>query len=79
MAKPRQSKAYRQAARRFKGLPCVYCGAPSTTVEHLVPVVAGGGDTSDNLAPCCGPCNYSRGGRLSRRPARGQGYRSPKL
>lgn len=79
MAKPRNTRTYRRAKARLRGAPCIYCGAPSDTVEHLVPIVAGGTDVTNNLAPACGPCNYRRGGALSRRPARGQGYRNPKL
>lgn len=34
------------------------------TVDRIVPGVDGGTYKRDNIRPCCGPCNYSTGGRL---------------
>lgn len=43
---------------------CIHCGArvPKAlfTVEHLKPVLLGGGDEIENLRPSCGPCNWRR-------------------
>lgn len=41
---------------------CVYCGAPATTADHVVPV-SKGGTTKDNLVPACARCNSQRGNR----------------
>ena len=41
----------------YYGLVCVYCGFPSTGVDHLQPVVRGGTNDFLNLAPCCRQCN----------------------
>ena len=46
-------------------LPCVYCNAAMTHVDHLVPIsnrrlqegVSGGDNSAENLFPACGPCN----------------------
>ena len=49
--------------RERAGLRCEYCHALETwqyvefTVEHLVPLVAGGGGTPENLALACFACN----------------------
>lgn len=47
--------------------PCHKCGAPATTAGHIVPRIDGGTSDLANLAPECGPCNYSEGGRLAHR------------
>lgn len=44
---------------------CRWCGDPSTTVDHIVPLVEGGTNERDNLCGACGPCQYGHGGRLS--------------
>jgi 5-methylcytosine-specific restriction endonuclease McrA len=43
---------------------CVYCGAPGTTVDHVVPLARGGYEVESNLVPACGSCNSSKGARL---------------
>lgn len=40
--------------------PCVYCGADSGTIDHIVPVSSGGDSSPDNLAPACLSCNSSK-------------------
>jgi len=44
--------------------PCVYCGAPATTVDHVVPLARGGHEAEYNLVPACGTCNFSKGPKL---------------
>lgn len=44
--------------------PCVYCGAPATEVDHVLPLRRGGLEHPDNLVPACGPCNWSKKDRL---------------
>jgi 5-methylcytosine-specific restriction endonuclease McrA len=38
---------------------CAYCGASGVKLEqeHMVPVVAGGGYTQENIIPACRSCN----------------------
>ncbi|WP_343715302.1 HNH endonuclease [Inquilinus sp.] len=49
------------------GSACVYCGEPLTletaTIEHIVPLAAGGPDTVINKALSCEPCNQEGGAR----------------
>ena len=42
---------------------CVYCNGPGTSVDHLIPRLAGGPDSADNLVTACKSCNSSKGGR----------------
>lgn len=46
---------------RLKGFSCHYCGSKENMqIDHVVPVAKGGGDTIDNLVPCCRSCNSSK-------------------
>lgn len=40
--------------------PCVYCGGPAPTVDHIVPVSKGGTSEWSNLAAACKSCNSSK-------------------
>ncbi len=47
---------------------CVYCGDAWTEWDHFRPIIEKGKPTGyfshiGNLAPCCGPCNQSKGGK----------------
>lgn len=44
--------------------PCVYCDAPATTVDHVMPLARGGHEAEYNLVPACLPCNSSKHARL---------------
>ena len=43
---------------------CGYCGRKlsptSMTVDHIVPVSRGGGNSIENLMPCCRECNEAK-------------------
>lgn len=41
--------------------PCFYCGKPAETIDHIVPVSAGGANDCTNLAAACKSCNSSKG------------------
>lgn len=43
--------------------PCVYCGVPSGSVDHIDPVMLGGTSDWTNLAPACSSCNSRKGGK----------------
>lgn len=49
------------------GWLCDYCHMPLTwkaaTIDHAIPRCRGGTDHFANLAPACGRCNSSKGGR----------------
>lgn len=67
-------EAARDYARVLACDPCSYCGGPGGEVDHIVPVVAGGGNEGGNLTAACRSCNASKGSRslltffLQRRP-----------
>lgn len=42
------------------GDPCVYCGGPADTVEHIVAVTRGGESHWTNYAAACARCNTSK-------------------
>jgi hypothetical protein len=43
---------------------CSYCGARTKlTVDHLIPRMLGGKESSDNVVWCCRSCNSSKGAR----------------
>lgn len=39
---------------------CVYCGGPSETVDHVIPLARGGWEHESNLVPACRPCNSGK-------------------
>lgn len=51
---------------------CHYCHLPDPlmTIDHVVPVYAGGTNSDNNLVAACGPCNNGR----SRQIYRGRHY-----
>jgi len=56
----------RRALLRREGGRCYYCFGPlserTLTIDHVVPVCAGGRDAVENLVACCFPCNLAKGG-----------------
>jgi hypothetical protein len=50
----------RELRDRWTGSPCAYCSAPSTTIDHVLPISRGGTNYIGNLVPCCKPCNSSK-------------------
>jgi 5-methylcytosine-specific restriction endonuclease McrA len=64
---PRGSQAYKK--RRLEVLArdqwtCFYCQQPASTVDHVIPIKAGGDPIAyDNLVSCCIRCNSRKGSR----------------
>ena len=45
---------------------CVYCGtAPSTTVDHRIPLSKGGSNDYTNLVGACSACNSKKKDKLA--------------
>lgn len=43
---------------------CVYCGSvQNLCLDHMVPILMGGGDEPSNLCACCKGCNSGKAGR----------------
>lgn len=65
----------RERLRRMRSVPrdtiyerdghrCVYCGSTDDlTLDHVMPISRGGGESPANLATCCRSCNSSKRAR----------------
>jgi 5-methylcytosine-specific restriction endonuclease McrA len=42
---------------------CVYCQAPATSLDHVVPRSRGGGHVWENVVSCCRRCNHAKADR----------------
>ena len=58
----------RLAKRRFRKSiyeawdhSCGYCGAPATSLDHIIPKFKSGSSNRNNLIPCCVTCNHNKG------------------
>jgi 5-methylcytosine-specific restriction endonuclease McrA len=66
----------RRAVFARDGGRCVYCFAPATSIDHVVPRSRGGGHVWENVVSCCRRCNHTKadraiaelGWRMSRNP-----------
>jgi 5-methylcytosine-specific restriction endonuclease McrA len=52
-----ETRSYVEIIRRD---PCAYCGGLADTVDHIVPISAGGRNHWSNLAPACRSCNSGK-------------------
>ena len=43
---------------------CVYCGAPATSLDHVIPRSRGGAHVWENVVAACSPCNLRKGSKL---------------
>lgn len=50
--------------QRLLSSPCVECGHPKSTLDHIIPIKRGGTHGVGNLQPLCGKCNSSKGAKL---------------
>jgi hypothetical protein len=58
--------AFREAVAAKTDNNCYYCGVAfhsgnHMTVDHVIPLAAGGPDNLDNCVPCCRACNNTKG------------------
>ncbi len=53
----------RKAVFARDGGRCVYCGAPATSLDHVVPKSRGGAHSWDNVVSACGRCNHVKADR----------------
>jgi 5-methylcytosine-specific restriction endonuclease McrA len=53
----------RRAVFARDGGRCVYCSAPATSIDHVIPRSRGGAHTWDNVVSCCRRCNHAKADR----------------
>ena len=53
----------RKAVFARDGGRCVYCGAPATSLDHVVPKSRGGAHAWENVVSACGRCNHVKADR----------------
>ena len=59
---PRLAKRrFRQSIYEAWEHNCGYCGAPATSLDHIVPKFKSGSSNRNNLLPCCRSCNHHKG------------------
>jgi 5-methylcytosine-specific restriction endonuclease McrA len=46
------------------GHRCAYCGAPATSLDHVVPRSRGGPHSWDNVVAACSRCNHTKADRM---------------
>jgi hypothetical protein len=50
--------------KQFRDKPCVICGKPSDTIDHIKPLSKGGTNDLNNLQPLCHWCNSKKADRI---------------
>jgi 5-methylcytosine-specific restriction endonuclease McrA len=53
----------RRAVFARDGGRCVYCAAPATSIDHVIPRSRGGQHAWDNVVSCCRRCNHAKADR----------------
>lgn len=65
-AQGRMTTAEWEQIKAAHGHRCAKCGkARKLTRDHIVPLSVGGQNTADNIQPLCGPCNSSKGTKMT--------------
>ena len=53
----------RRAVFARDGGRCVYCAAPATSIDHVIPRSRGGEHIWENVVSCCRRCNHAKADR----------------
>ena len=53
----------RRALFARDGGRCVYCAAPATSIDHVIPRSRGGGHSWENVVSACHRCNHAKADR----------------
>jgi 5-methylcytosine-specific restriction endonuclease McrA len=54
----------RRALFARDGGRCVYCTAPATSIDHVIPRSRGGGHNWENVVSACHRCNHQKADRM---------------
>jgi 5-methylcytosine-specific restriction endonuclease McrA len=66
ICQPPRTRGWRLQALRAAyviGHDCAICGAPAEHLDHVRPVIRGGGDHPSDLQPLCARCNLAKSDR----------------
>jgi len=61
------TKGQRQEILERDGYICIYCGKPTTGIDHAIPIKLGGKTEKSNGVACCRSCNSSKSSYLDLR------------
>ena len=56
-----RARQWRRELHQLTGQRCLYCGAPSESIDHVFPRSRGGASEDDNCVPACLDCNGAKG------------------
>jgi 5-methylcytosine-specific restriction endonuclease McrA len=56
----RAKRRFRQAIYDAWDSKCAYCGAPATSLDHIIPRFRSGPSNRNNLIPSCQRCNSNK-------------------
>jgi len=63
----RARRNFRKLWQKFYGFYCAYCTVDCSekpTIDHIIPLCKGGGNTKDNMVIACYNCNRLKGSKL---------------
>ena len=53
-------RRWRQSLHTFTDKSCIYCGKPSESIDHVIPLSRGGLSITENCVPACLSCNEDK-------------------
>jgi HNH endonuclease len=56
-----RARQWRRSLHELTQHRCLYCGAPSESIDHVLPRSRGGISSDENCVPACLPCNGNKG------------------
>jgi hypothetical protein len=56
-----RDRSWRRSLHALTEGSCLYCGAPSESIDHVLPRSQGGCSTTENCVPACLACNGQKG------------------
>jgi hypothetical protein len=56
-----RDRSWRRSLHALTKGSCLYCGAPSESIDHVLPRSQGGCSTTENCVPACLACNGQKG------------------
>ncbi|MEB3307816.1 MAG: HNH endonuclease [Cyanobacteriota bacterium] len=54
-------RRWRQSLHQLTNHRCIYCGEPSRSIDHVMPMSRGGPSVTENCVPACLDCNGRKG------------------